>query len=423
MKRCVATLMLFLFVVSPISANRGKLLFMVLEGPVGAMAKLISGVDEVSAEVTSLREGLIRKDLKTAFRNLRHPAHMTSDSLMARLNSLPVRDNDRATHRNLIDFLNGDGPVPYEDVARNLDALRYFAVHYGNSKRGLFFPCPECGATDDKPLRMILNSEIVDIAKIHVPTERVQLENLLNSELARREFPILGSEEMAGIPLEYKQVWALLFQVSNYGQGHFKTIAQAILGGLKAIGISSKDLLYSRYSTRLYRLLFVEEFSSEEMEIWTDIINRVFDRQPPSDIPYERYKPMNGYAAYAEKYHGSQMGMAFHGTLDDSFISDDIKRQLDWRFFNGTVDDYVASIVGDRRPDFKELFDSSTVEAVTNAGTLMRRDMERTEDKARRNLLATIAFTEGLFHDSNVQSSPLEMPETPLKGMKISRAE
>ena len=407
MKRFIVVLMLFLLVVSPISANRGTLLLMAAEGLAGPLVKLMPEFKEVSTEVTILRQELMRKDLHNASARLGLPAGMTSDSLVARLDSLPVNDKDREIHRNLLGFLTGDGPVPYRDVTRTLEDLRYLAVHYGDSKGegSFFFPCPGCGPGDSP--RRILNSDIVNIAKTKVPTERVELERLLNSALAGRKISILYPTEMDDIPLEYKQVWALMFQVANYGQGYFKTIADAVLDGMKTLQVSYEDtiffqystkrLLYPQYFARFYRLLFVEKLSLEEVEIWIDIINRIYNKKP-DDLPYgERYKTMNGYAAIAEEQHDSDMA--------NVFPSKELREEMGWEEFSGTVDEYVASVVSGRRDTFKELFDSSTVEAVRNAGTLMRRDiMERIrhQESSRRGLRAAVVLAEELFDDPDI---------------------
>ena len=404
MKRFIAILMLFLFVVSPISANRGKLLFRVMEGASDALVELMPELARSSTEVTRFQQELVSTNLNAAFGYLGLRADRTRDSLMARLDSLPVTDNERAAHRDLLDFLNGDGPVSSNDIALVLESLRYFAVHYRDNKEGFFFPCPGCRGTDDNPIRMILNSGIVDIAESKVPNERVELDNLLNSELARREFPILDPGKMARIPLEYKQVWALMFQVSNYGQGYFKTIADAVIDGMKASEIPSENILDPRKTisdNRFYRLLFVESLSLEEVEIWTDIIKRVFNQKSIPEIRHGNERTMNGYAAFAERFYDSNMAKTFQ-TIERNFQHREDREALGWEEFLGTVDEYVASRVKQRGADGrtpKELLALGTVEAVKNAGDLMRREIERIENESPTDLRAAIMFAEGLLDD------------------------
>ena len=290
-----------------------------------------------------------------AFKHLGLPVGTTSDELVAKLKSLPITDRQHQQARqHLIAFFNSDHSgrlLSHEFIGRHLGILTSLSIHYGGHG-GILFPCPGCETTK---FRRIQNSEVSRIAKTRVPQDQVQLENLLNYELILGDLPMLSPFELAEIPLEHKQVWVLMTQISRYGQGPFKTIADAVLNGMSTTGMHSKDLLYSQHSNRFYRLLFVENLSLAEVKIWTEIINKFFIQEDNVGFK-KRYRGGIGHAVFAESNHGSHMGEAiegavtilnerekFHGGLSRRFFSEDsITIELDWRHFRGTVDEYVS---------------------------------------------------------------------------------
>ena len=161
---------------------------------------------------------------------------------------------------------------------------------------------------------------------------------------------------MAEIPLDNKQVWVLMTQVARFGQGHLRTIARRVLDGMAATGMSSKDLLYSRHSNRFYRLLFMEDLSVRQMQLWLDIIDEFFFERNSGFNFKERYWSKFGHTFFAEKYTNSNMGEAiekarefldlnrhwFEIELPSPLGEADVRRILNWAKFYGTVDEFLA---------------------------------------------------------------------------------
>ena len=390
MKRLLVTLMLSLLMVSPLSAQGPALraVAAATESVVGALfARVLKRSSEQNANIrlTTLNR-LINRDVHPALKSLGLPAHTTPNELVAKLNSLPITDHeDQAIRREVIAFLtNNDGVISEGSAIRNLGALGSLVMSYGG--KGLSFPCPGCGTPDNDFFRVILHGEIEYIARTRIPKaeERIQLDNILNNALAQREIhPLLDSSDLADIPLEYKQIWALMIQVSNFGQGYFKAIADAVLDGMMATGKHPKDLFSSQSSIRFYRLLFAENFTREEVEIWTDIIKRFFQQESGDSVfTMNQYQGMNGLAAYAEKYYSSDMGQVFKLTGANegshSITKVILRVGASWEKIQGTVDHYVRMKAIARRANveaLKDLFDSSTIEVLENARTLMSRDI------------------------------------------------
>ena len=239
------------------------------------------------------------------------------------------------------------------------------AIRHGEVE-GTPFPCPGSRAG----FRVILNNEVDNIAKTKIPTidERVELENLLNHELAARNLPVLSPSELAEIPLEYKQIWVLVTQVSRFGQGPFGRIASAIFDGMESavkrrdsssishfLYIQDGTTEYSPYLNRFYRLLFVEELYMEEAYLWAEIIDRFFQEQGNLRNGGS-YEGSIGQAVFAERYFDSDMGKAFKEfkKLEYAALYISGRRQsrnltresrnlvMNWVDFQGTVDEYVA---------------------------------------------------------------------------------